>query len=143
MIERNPILQQSISRRTVKYRQYLMDTIKLSFRWGEFKLSLKIHGNRKKKRTEMFEVVKGCEFEEVRFDLNISHSLSKLFEAAQNLKGKQYISAAPENIRRNFFDSILIGKSADSSTMEVVTMSWSTEELFHRILVEKDAAIPD
>ncbi len=92
----------------------------------------------------MFEIVKGCEFEEVRFDLNISQNLSKLFVAAQNLKEKEYISAAPKNTHRNLFDSILIGKSADISTMEIVTMSWSTEELFHRILVEKkDAAIPD
>jgi hypothetical protein len=62
LIERNLILQQSIGRRTAKYRQYLMDAVKNQFRFGEFKLSLKIHGVKKKKRTEVFEVVKGYKF---------------------------------------------------------------------------------
>jgi hypothetical protein len=44
----------------------------------------------------VFEVVKGCKFEEVRSDLNIRQNLSKLFKAAQKLRDKKYISAAPK-----------------------------------------------
>ncbi len=93
----------------------------------------------------MFEILKECEFKEVRSDLNISQNLSKLFEAAQNVKDKQYISAAPENRRRNLFDSIT-NRKVGWRQYYGSSNKWariSKSSIIDRILVEKDAATPD